>query len=454
MPDPFVALEPNQLNIEVLLNQNFGFTKAWMIGVIDRTLAAPPLNPSSDGLYIFQPPATGVAAGQEQKLAWYNSTGQFVFFQKFDGLVVYSRADSSYIRYDLATDSWSLFVGANEEEEEVSPNIPGYGEDLGDNSASSFLVTHNLGMRDLAIAVYRNTAPYDEVIVDVRHTSDNTATIDFSPTVPAVNEYRVFLLDATGFSSDLGNSSSSSFVVSHNLGSRDLAVTVYRNSAPYDEVLVDVQHTSDNSVTIDFGSTVPTANEYRVAIAAVTGYGVDLGNGSASTFPVSHGLETQDAIVVVYRNSPPYEEVIIDVQHTSVNTLNIDFGSTVPTVNEYRAFVAASGTQLPPNEGNNNNNNTVALPTAIELTSNSDVTLTPGVSDQRQFIAPNGNINCVLETSGATNTTFFTIINDDPGNGTISIKVDSAANPTQLSLDGNLVVINAAYTGSSYKFYA
>ena len=84
-----------------------------------------------------------------------------------------------------------------------------------------------------------------------------------------------------------------------------------------------------------------------------------------------------------------------------------------------------------------------------------DVTLTPGVSDNRVFISPTvASINCILLTAGADNTTFFTIVNDDPGTGTIDVKIDLAGNPTQVTLDNAAPYINAAYDGSFYKFYA
>lgn len=55
------------------------------------------------------------------------------------------------------------------------------------------------------------------------------------------------------------------FTAAHNLGTRDVTVTVYSNSAPYEEVEVDVDHTSVNVVTLTF-AVAPTAGAYRVVI--------------------------------------------------------------------------------------------------------------------------------------------------------------------------------------------
>jgi len=53
--------------------------------------------------------------------------------------------------------------------------------------------------------------------------------------------------------------------ITHNLGTRDVAVQIVRNSAPYDTVNVGVERTSLNVVTLQFTNPV-AANEYRYII--------------------------------------------------------------------------------------------------------------------------------------------------------------------------------------------
>jgi hypothetical protein len=55
------------------------------------------------------------------------------------------------------------------------------------------------------------------------------------------------------------------FTATHNLGTRDVSVAVYANSAPSGEVEVDVDHTSTSVVTLTFAA-APTAGAYRVVI--------------------------------------------------------------------------------------------------------------------------------------------------------------------------------------------
>jgi hypothetical protein len=64
---------------------------------------------------------------------------------------------------------------------------------VGDGSATSYVVTHNLNTRDVVIRVFPNSGEYDDVEVDVQRTSTTTATLVFA-TAPASNAYRVVVL--------------------------------------------------------------------------------------------------------------------------------------------------------------------------------------------------------------------------------------------------------------------
>lgn len=63
-----------------------------------------------------------------------------------------------------------------------------YGAEIGDGSATSFTLTHNLGTRALNIAVYRNSGNYDEIECEVRHTSTSAVTLLFT-SAPTANQF-------------------------------------------------------------------------------------------------------------------------------------------------------------------------------------------------------------------------------------------------------------------------
>lgn len=67
------------------------------------------------------------------------------------------------------------------------------------------------------------------------------------------------------YSADIGDGSATQYTVTHNLGTRDAHVTVFRNSGTYDDVLPDVERTSANAVRLTFAS-APAANAFRVVV--------------------------------------------------------------------------------------------------------------------------------------------------------------------------------------------
>lgn len=68
-----------------------------------------------------------------------------------------------------------------------------YAVSIGDGSATSYTVTHNLGTKDLTIQVYDNSSPYAQIEADVEHTGNNTSTIKFA-TAPTSDQYRVVVI--------------------------------------------------------------------------------------------------------------------------------------------------------------------------------------------------------------------------------------------------------------------
>lgn len=91
----------------------------------------------------------------------------------------------------------------------------------------------------------------------------NTGTDDARAVTPLkLANYTGF---ARGYAVDVGDGSATSYVVTHNLGSRDVIVMVRDNSSPYAEVICDVEVTTTNTVTLVFAS-APTSNKYRVIV--------------------------------------------------------------------------------------------------------------------------------------------------------------------------------------------
>lgn len=94
-------------------------------------------------------------------------------------------------------------------------------------------------------------------------TQVNTGTDDTTAVTPL--KLKTYLDNAVGgYAANVGNGSATSFALTHNLGTRDVIVSIYDNST-YEEVMTDVVATSTSVVTVSF-ATAPTSNAYRAVI--------------------------------------------------------------------------------------------------------------------------------------------------------------------------------------------
>jgi hypothetical protein len=69
----------------------------------------------------------------------------------------------------------------------------------------------------------------------------------------------------------------------------------------------------------------------------VGGYATNIGDGSATSFALSHGLNSSDVVISVYDNATK-EEVITDVAITSASVVTVSF-AVAPTTNAYRVVI-------------------------------------------------------------------------------------------------------------------
>ena len=97
---------------------------------------------------------------------------------------------------------------------------------------------------------------------------------------------------------------------------------------------------SDLAVGAGNGISVLTSTVAIDSAVVVSKYAVSIGDGSATSYTVTHNLNTQDVIVSLYAVGSPYAEVEADISHTTVNTITVAF-SVAPTLNQYRVVVHA-----------------------------------------------------------------------------------------------------------------
>ena len=67
-------------------------------------------------------------------------------------------------------------------------------------------------------------------------------------------------------------------------------------------------------------------------------YSTSIGDGSATSYTITHSLNTRDVIIRVFPNAGNYDDVEVDVQRTSTTTATVVF-ATAPASNAYRVVV-------------------------------------------------------------------------------------------------------------------
>jgi hypothetical protein len=86
-------------NKEKIVNENFDIQAAFNYGIIDRTLTTPPTSPSSLGFYIPAATATGLWAGKENKLMWWNAAGYWMAIEPVEGIKINSQQEDNFLVY-------------------------------------------------------------------------------------------------------------------------------------------------------------------------------------------------------------------------------------------------------------------------------------------------------------------------------------------------------------------
>jgi hypothetical protein len=100
-------------------------------------------------------------------------------------------SDNVVFRWNEGTDIWELTKDGTDYYEVQTVGESTFAASIGDGSATSIAVTHNLGTQDVIVQLY-DASSLDTVYADVVRTSTSVVTIDFA-SAPATNDIRVLI---------------------------------------------------------------------------------------------------------------------------------------------------------------------------------------------------------------------------------------------------------------------
>ena len=215
----------------------------------------------------------------------------------------------------------------------IDPVVSTYSQTIGNGTNSTYVVNHYLGTKNISVIVRDANSPYDVVATRWEATTDNSITLDFSAAVSASSR-RVFIA-STGtlsyYTSTIGDGTSSSIDLVHNLGSRDVYATVINSNSPYEIVEVGVLAPSANKLTLDFSKAPQAGSLVASVFLPLEGYEYSslIGDGSSTSFVLTHNLGTRDINIIVRDTQSPYQILDTRWEATTVNTVTVYF-TTAP----------------------------------------------------------------------------------------------------------------------------
>jgi len=141
----------------------------------------------------------------------------------------------------------------------------------GTNAGATFrqtAVNFTLGTNDVVFTSFGTSAPSaSETVAGIAEIATQAETDAGTDDLRVVTplKLKTWSLKPLKYSATIGDGSATSYTVTHNLGTKNLSVTVSRVASPYDVVLPDIELTTTNSITIKFAS-APSSNQFNVFI--------------------------------------------------------------------------------------------------------------------------------------------------------------------------------------------
>jgi hypothetical protein len=256
-------------------------------------------------------------------------------------------------------------------------------------------------------------------------------------------------ISGTVYSASIGDGTNSSYTITHGFGTRNVVVVIRNAASPYEVINARWEATTTNSITVDFSSPLSSDSVIVSVYSTVTGistgssYYQTIGNGTDSSFTLTHNFNTRDVVVTARNAVSPYEAINVRWEAETANTVIVDFSSP-PSSSSVRIGVYA----------------TVSGTAPVAIDDLGDVTITSATNGN--FLKYNGSawVNDSIDLGTDTIGNYISnisagtgiAVSHTPGEGsTATISIESTAwtsyTPTMTADGGGFALNNGTLTG-------
>jgi hypothetical protein len=143
---------------------------------------------------------------------------------------------------------------------------------IGNGSDSIINLDHNLGSRDVSVVVRSADSPYEVVQVLAYSPTAQRVTLDFSAPPSSNSLVASVYLPATSasYSAIVGDGSSTSFTITHNLNTRDVGLITRSLTGQFDLIITRWEATTANTATVYFEE-APSSNSRKITVFTSVG---------------------------------------------------------------------------------------------------------------------------------------------------------------------------------------
>jgi len=124
------------------------------------------------------------------------------------------------------------------------------------------------------------------------------------------------------------------------LANSGVTAGTYGSASSVAQVTFDAKGRATSASSVTIAITASQVTDFTSAVQAIIGaYGAvaNVGDGTNTTYAITHNLNSRDVIVQVYDNAT-YDTVYVDTVRTSVNVVTLTF-ATAPSSNAYRVLI-------------------------------------------------------------------------------------------------------------------